>query len=660
MHPKLLPPCLVLLLAGGILAQATSGPATPPHALIKTSVDSGYLDNMSHLPKVVFRHRFKFEDTAWMNLRFGEVSNLPEGTTLKLTGTKDEVFQRHDGVTLGDWSMWSAAFNGDEIVLEFVAAPNTKANRIVVDLVVRGLFVGLPGPATICGFSDDRKQSTDKRAGRMWRGCTGWLAGKVANGTLDLMITAGHCTTSSTRILELNVPNSTSSGTLVRAHPNDQYPYSELSRLSGGIGSDWLVATVGKNSNTGKTPTQANGGVWFKLGSVPSSTTGQNITITGYGTSSVRTLTQVQKTHTGPLSRIAATSLCYSTDTTGGNSGSPVIHANTGAAIGIHTHGGCRSSGGCNSGTRIDRSDLQAAINAAGKTPGLFSVFGTGCKGTGQASSTCAANNGSGGTLSRRTAGNEYAYLATTTSALKVTGFAVFSSSTSNTSRTVATAIYGDSNGRPATTPLATGTMTIGSVAGFYKTTLSANIPVGRFYVAVNHSARTTYLADVTSGNAGAAYWRRGTGTFSLSSIVRRSSFRVFCQGGGGTGAVPLIGSKGLPQINASFEVTLGQGRASATAVMLSGTSNTTWSGGSLPFSLKPLGADGCDLLVDPQLTIGTTLNTKGEGGIKFTVPNLTALIGFKIFHQWYVVDPGVSTALKVAVSNGGQSTFGG
>ena len=30
------------------------------------------------------------------------------------------------------------------------------------------------------------------------------------------------------------------------------------------------------------------------------------------------------------------------------------------------------------------------------------------------------------------------------------------------------------------------------------------------------------------------------------------------------------------------------------------------------------------------------------------------------LFHQWYVVDPGGSTALKVAVSNGGQSTFGG
>jgi len=35
----------------------------------------------------------------------------------------------------------------------------------------------------------------------------------------------------------------------------------------------------------------------------------------------------VQTTHVGPLQTIAATSLCYQTDTTGGNSGSPMLNA---------------------------------------------------------------------------------------------------------------------------------------------------------------------------------------------------------------------------------------------------------------------------------------------------------------------------------------------
>lgn len=52
----------------------------------------------------------------------------------------------------------------------------------------------------------------------------------------------------------------------------------------------------------------------------------------------------------------------YVTDTTGGNSGSPVIWENTGQAVGIHTHGGCGSSGGQNSGTSSTHPGLQAAL----------------------------------------------------------------------------------------------------------------------------------------------------------------------------------------------------------------------------------------------------------------------------------------------------------
>ena len=43
----------------------------------------------------------------------------------------------------------------------------------------------------------------------------------------------------------------------------------------------------------------------------------------------------------------------------GGNSGSPVLHAQTGKAVGIHIVGGCTSSGGrSNIGQRIDAPDL--------------------------------------------------------------------------------------------------------------------------------------------------------------------------------------------------------------------------------------------------------------------------------------------------------------
>jgi V8-like Glu-specific endopeptidase len=53
----------------------------------------------------------------------------------------------------------------------------------------------------------------------------------------------------------------------------------------------------------------------------------------------------------------------YVTDTEGGNSGSPVIDALTNTAVGVHTHGGCTSSGGNNNGTSTFHAAFWAAVD---------------------------------------------------------------------------------------------------------------------------------------------------------------------------------------------------------------------------------------------------------------------------------------------------------
>ncbi|HLU40257.1 MAG TPA: trypsin-like serine protease, partial [Planctomycetota bacterium] len=130
---------------------------------------------------------------------------------------------------------------------------------------------------------------------------------------------------------------------------------------------------------------QSQGGTFYELVTPPSFASGQQIRITGYGTDSDnRDRSQTQQTHVGP--RVSAGSranaMAYRTDTTGGNSGSPVILESTGQAVGVHTHGGCTASGtGNNWGTAFTRADWQAAVASirALKNPGSYAVFGTGC-----------------------------------------------------------------------------------------------------------------------------------------------------------------------------------------------------------------------------------------------------------------------------------------
>jgi hypothetical protein len=64
------------------------------------------------------------------------------------------------------------------------------------------------------------------------------------------------------------------------------------------------------------------------------------------------------QTSTGPKSSHATNSLEYAVDTEPANSGSPVIINSSDFAIGIHTNGGCTSSGGANTGTRLTQAVL--------------------------------------------------------------------------------------------------------------------------------------------------------------------------------------------------------------------------------------------------------------------------------------------------------------
>ncbi len=358
-----------------------------PVRYVARSLDSGYLDNPTAAAIVVFRGEVRVTGALNMALYFDR-TNLPAGSRLRLMSMHDGAIELFNGATLAEYQNYSSWFNGDAVRVELIAGPGTTANRVQVVQVAAGeAFIA--SPTTICGPTDDRQLSYDPRVARQYTtGCTSWLIDK------HTVITAGHCTANATQQAHFRVPLSNGSQ-LVLPPPEHQYRYDvpTLRRLDAGIGQDWTVASTLRNATTGLYAGQAQG-AHFELVPPPAFAAGQPIRITGHGTSSVANRTQVQQTHAGlRVSVTQANGLGYTADTTGGNSGSPVILDTTDQAIGVHTHGGCTSTGGNNYGTGYSRADWAAAVAqvTALKRPGCYDLFGSSC---GAGTQPRLANNG--------------------------------------------------------------------------------------------------------------------------------------------------------------------------------------------------------------------------------------------------------------------------
>ncbi|MFI4882754.1 MAG: GC-type dockerin domain-anchored protein [Phycisphaerales bacterium JB064] len=361
---------MMACLAGGVLgvAQTASAQADPLQQYdVINRIDSGPLGlpgAAGGAEEVVFSATLTAPGAGWARARFdAESTVLPSNMRLRITSLKDNNDQHLTSHTIEQWKHKSAYLNGDTILIEVLARPGEGVGRVVIDGLIAGSgLTQQAGFDSICGSVDDRTLSSDPRNARLLPvGCTAWIIDDCAK----CFLTAGHCT-SSADVVEFNVPLSSSSGSLVFAAPEDQYPVDDASMQSNGglgIGNDWAYFGTHPNSDTGLTAGQAQG-EFYRL-ALEAPTSAGDIRITGYGstfgTGAPLTWNQVQKTHTGPFVEKDGFGISYQTDTTGGNSGSPVLEEATGLAIGIHTHAGCSTTSG-NNGTAIDHNALQDAL----------------------------------------------------------------------------------------------------------------------------------------------------------------------------------------------------------------------------------------------------------------------------------------------------------
>ena len=343
---------------------------TPFDPLVWTDVpvaaDSGRHDGSTEPGHTAWHTLVRSPGASWMRLEFGketelarELAEAGSGAFLRITSLTDGEEQRLDADSLVQWAHATAHFNGDTLMVELVTGTNPAPSR----LRIVNVQAGQPPvrDKSQCGSTDDRVAVQDNRVARIVPvGCTGWLINNDAN---HQFLTAGHCPAGgSMTTLHFNVPLSSSTGTIVAPPVADQYPIDSTSYQSanGGVGGDWCYFGAFPNSNTGLTAWQAYRTA-FDVVLPPAGTTGNQIRITGFGTDTGNA-SQTNQTHVGALSGITATTLRYTADTTGGNSGSPVIWENEGVAIGIHTHGGCTTTGGSNAGTSWNLAAPRSAL----------------------------------------------------------------------------------------------------------------------------------------------------------------------------------------------------------------------------------------------------------------------------------------------------------
>lgn len=352
---------------------ATAGAQTQPIAEyeVDLAIDSGLVQSKLPARGVIYTEQVQVKDAPWIRVKFSEATlgEAPAGgepTMLRVTSKLDGAYQTMLAIHLQQWSNTTAYFNGDTVTIEIIADPGAQPSH----LKVSGAWAGLDQPGepdggaeSICFGVDNRVLSSEAANARLLSvGCTAWIISDSQN----CLLTAGHCTTTSTSVVQFNVPLSTASGGLVNPPPQHQYAIDMTSVQSvyTGIGNDWRYFGCFPNSVTGLTPYQAQQAE-YNLAPAAPAVNGQQIRITGYGTVSAPvspTWNQVQKTHTGPYFQLTGTTVRYQTDTTGGNSGSPVFDMSTGLCIGIHTNAGCNSTGGSNQGTAVHNAGLQTAL----------------------------------------------------------------------------------------------------------------------------------------------------------------------------------------------------------------------------------------------------------------------------------------------------------
>lgn len=400
-HQRTLAVLVVLTSSLALHAQAPRpriGRVTPADLALTTGVSGAAAD-------VVLVRR---PGASFLQLRLRDV-DLRGGGRIEVHAPAEPVPEVLDSETLSGAGGMTLLHRGDTLGVRLLpGASGVAAARI--DLVVEGFPRGGETPLSLCG-NDTRQTSTERQVARLVMTETGGVFYGTAFliDPLKTVATAGHNVSSPgllSVIAEFDVPASLADGTPQPAALDDQYRWEGPAAMSfedTAAGIDWAVLRLQRNSQTNAWPAQVQGGYLRLASRAPIAE--QTLRVTGCGRDGGRLARNLtQQTATGACVGLSGSELRYRVDTEPGNSGSPVLDADTGAVVGVHVRGGCSAAAGTfNAATandwpafaaarvalaggsadlRVDTLTLPGDTFAAGSTPLARATLGNGVDGS--------------------------------------------------------------------------------------------------------------------------------------------------------------------------------------------------------------------------------------------------------------------------------------
>ncbi len=365
----------IIVIVVTITARADEHPVVPLGEMQERHIDSGAQANARGHAAVVHSELVRTPGAAWTRLHFSNVE-LEPGSGIRFTALRDGQVQELDAGGVAMWSQTSAYFNGDAVLVELIAAPQTNRNRFVLESVHVGMagqpaggHCDSPLSCGLCDGEDNRVPSAENWVGRLISldsegpvSHGGGCSAAVFNAN-SCIVSAGHCM-GTNMVMQFNVPLPDPDCSINHPPVEDQFPVTDYLAENAGVGADWAVLTTGTN-NLGETAYERYG----EYRPIASSTPGSGpVEFWGYGVTDDCTYWGTQQHSTGEIVDLNNSALFHTGETTCGNSGSAIVQ--DGEIIGIATHctWSCPPNG--NPGNRIDNASVVAAINTLCSVPG--------------------------------------------------------------------------------------------------------------------------------------------------------------------------------------------------------------------------------------------------------------------------------------------------